>query len=104
MLYKNYSALSFSAIIPLYILQNIFEIIFFMGMWKPRIAKSYVEGWAFFFKNRKIISSERRKVQALRKVTDADILKLMYPGSAKLLHLRLRIAHILTQRILKNGE
>ncbi len=81
---KNYSFPTLVLILPLYFLQNIVEIIFFIVILKPKIAYSYIEGWLFNIKNIKVILKKRKWIQKRRKISDWEILKKMYWGPAKL--------------------
>ena len=87
MLLKNYKLGTLCVILPIYILQNIAEIIAFTLILKPSIASTYFKGWSFNLRNFSKIMDKRRIVQANRKVSDIVILKSMYPGPAKLSHL-----------------
>jgi len=62
---------------------NIFEIIFFLLILKPKIAFSYIEGWWFNIKNFDKIIEKRKWVQNNRKIPDSEIFKKMYFGSGK---------------------
>ncbi|MCK4781685.1 glycosyltransferase family 2 protein [Candidatus Parcubacteria bacterium] len=85
MLLKNYSWYNLLWTLPLYVIQNIFEIIFFLVNLKFKIAWSYFEGWVFIVKNFKGIMKEREWVQRNRKVSDYEIMKkFFYWGPAKL--------------------
>ena len=87
MLLKNYSLLMLTIVLPLYFLQNIFEIVFFLIILKPKIAFSYVEGWLFNIKNIKKTFTKRKKIQTQRKVSDIYILSKMSLIPGKLVHL-----------------
>lgn len=87
MLLKNYSLLSLLWVLSLYILQNIFEILFFLLILKPKIAFSYLEGWWFNIKMLPKTLEKRKWIQEKRMVSDLEILKHMYIGFAKLFHL-----------------
>lgn len=83
-LLKNYSTPVLVAIVPFYILQNLVEIIFFLLIFRPQIAYTYIEGWLFNIKNFKKTLAKRKWVQQHRKVGDFEIMKKMYLGPAKL--------------------
>lgn len=83
-LLKNYSTLMLILILPIYLLQNIIEMLFFVIILKFDIAISYIQGWAFNIKNLKKIMEKRKWIQKRRKVSDIEILKKMYLGPAKL--------------------
>lgn len=87
MILKNYSLVNLIWVLPLYFTQNIFEIVFFLLISKPRIAYTYVEGWTFNVKKLKRIFNERKWVQENRLIDDFTIMKKMYFGSGKLRHL-----------------
>jgi GT2 family glycosyltransferase len=87
MLMKNYSFLTLFIVMPLYIIQNLIEIIFFILLLKPGIAYSYILGWIFNIKIFKKTMSKRKWVQNHRKVSDIVIFGKMYLGSAKLIGL-----------------
>jgi GT2 family glycosyltransferase len=87
MLLKNYAWYNLVWVLPLYILQNIFEIIAFTLVGKPKIAYTYILGWLFNIKHLPRILKKRREVQSVRLVGDREILKLMYKGPGKLHHL-----------------
>lgn len=87
MVLKNYRGYTLFAILPLYLIQNIVEILAFLILLKPRIAWSYIEGWAFNLKNIKPLMAKRRWIQHNREITDRMILKKMFIGPGKLYHL-----------------
>lgn len=89
MLLKNYKLITLMLILPLYIIQNIIEIFFFLLIFKPKISYSYIEGIAFNIKNLKKILKKRRVIQANRKHSDLYIMRNMYSGLGKLRHLLL---------------
>ena len=87
MLLKNYSYISLILILPLYIIQNIIEIIFFLIILKPKVAFSYIEGWIFNIINIKNIVKKRNWIQKNRIKKDLFIFKKMYWGLGKFRHL-----------------
>lgn len=87
MLLKNYAWYNLLWVLPLYFLQNVLEIIFFMLTLKPAIAFTYLRGWSFNIRHLKKILQQRKKVQSERLVRDAQILRNFYKGPAKLIHL-----------------
>jgi len=87
MLLKNYKWFNLLWVLPIYFIQNIFEIIFFLIILKPKIAYSYIAGWVFNIKNIKKIIEKRKWVQKNRKVSDLEIMKKMYIGFGKFRHL-----------------
>ena len=87
MLIKNYSWYNLLWVLPLYILQNIFEVLFFLLILKPKIASSYIDGWMFNIININKTLEKRRWIQKNRIISDLEIFKKMYFGSGKLKHL-----------------
>lgn len=87
MLLKNYAIHNLLWILPLYILQNFFEIGIFLLLLKPRISASYLEGWWFNIKNIRGIIAKRQSIQKNRRINDRSIFKQMYLGSGKFHHL-----------------
>lgn len=87
MLLKNYAWYNLLWTLPLYFLQNIVEIIFFLIILKPKIAWSYVEWWIFNIRYLKRTLLKRGYIQTHRKVGEKEIIKKMYIWFAKLRHL-----------------
>ena len=87
MLLKNYRWFNLLWVLPIYFIQNIFEIIFFVLILKPKIAYSYIQGWWFNVVNFKKIMQKRKWVQENRIAGDYKIIKKMYLGFGKLYHL-----------------
>lgn len=87
MLLKNYKWFNLLWVLPIYFIQNIFEIIFFLIILKPKISYSYIESWIFNIKNIRKILEKRKWVQENRKVGDYEIMKNMYLGFGKIKHL-----------------
>jgi hypothetical protein len=87
MLLKNYKWFNLLWILPIYFIQNIFEILFFLIILKPSIAFSYIEGWWFNIVNMGEILKKRKWVQENRLKGDFLIIKSMYIGFAKFNHL-----------------
>ncbi len=90
MLLKNYSVANLFWVVPVYLLQNVAEIIVFLMMLRPDIALTYFQGWVFNIKNLHRILVKRRKIQSKRLVGDTYIIKKMYHGFGKLKHLKNR--------------
>lgn len=88
MLLKNYKWFNLLWVLPIYFVQNSFEIIFFLMILKPKIAFSYIDGWIFNAINIKEIMKKRKWIQNNRVIGDFEILKKMYIGFAKIDHLR----------------
>ena len=87
MLLKNYKIYNLLWVLPIYFIQNIFEIIFFLLIFKPKIAYSYIQGWCFNVVNFRKIMQKRKWVQENRLVSDYEIMKKMYIGFGKIKHL-----------------
>lgn len=87
MLLKNYSFCSLLWVLPLYLIQNLFEIVFFLLALKPDIALSYISSWIYNARLLKKTLNKRRKIQSLRLVSDFVIINKMYFGLGKLKHL-----------------
>jgi GT2 family glycosyltransferase len=87
MLIKNYSWYNLIWVLPIYILQNLFEIIFMILIFQPKIAFSYIQGWYFNIIHLPRTLQERKWVQKNRKISDAVIMNVMYKGFAKFHHL-----------------
>lgn len=87
MLLKNYSLFMLCFILPLYLLINICEIIFFLILGKISIVKAYKDSWIDVIKNWNDIMKKRTWIQHNRVVSDITILKRMYKKPAKLIHL-----------------
>lgn len=91
MLIKNYSVANLIWVLPIYIIQNFFEAIFFLAIIRPDIAWSYLAGWGFVIKNIGTILRKRREVQRKRICSDWEIMRKYYFwGSAKFSHLLYR--------------
>jgi GT2 family glycosyltransferase len=87
MLLKNYQWQNIIWVLPLYLLQNLLEIVAFLVFLKPKIALSYIEGWLYSIKNLKQILERRREIQSSRKVGDLRVMANMYLGLGKLQNL-----------------
>ena len=88
MLLKNYSFPTLIFVLPFYLLQNIIELVFFLMILNPKISLTYLQGWFFNIKYLKRTWKQRQWVQKNRKINDYEIMKKMYFGSAKYIHLR----------------
>lgn len=88
MLLKNYKWFNLLWLLPIYFVQNILEIIFFLIILKPEISFSYIDGWIFNIINIKKIIKKRKWIQKNRIISDFEIMKKMYIGFAKIGHLR----------------
>lgn len=87
MLLKNYRWRTLFWVLPLYFIQNIFEIIFFVFILQPQTAYSYVQGWWFNIINFRETMRKRAWVQKNRIANDLEILRKMYIGFGKTKHL-----------------
>lgn len=87
MLLKNYSTPMLIIVLPLYFLQNLLEILFFIVILKPKIVLSYIQGWIFNVKNIRRTLKKREWIQKRRVTSDLAILRKMYLGSGKFLWL-----------------
>jgi len=88
MLLKNYSAASLFWVMPSYLAINLVEMACFLTILRPDLTWSYVQGWWFNLIHLRRTLRQRQWVQSRRLVPDREIFKKMYPGSAKLRHLR----------------
>lgn len=87
MLLKNYSFLYLLIILPIYLLINIGEMIFFFILLKPKISLTYIQGIWFNIVHLKRTIKKRSIIQGKRVIPDSEIVKRMYIGSGKLHHL-----------------
>jgi len=85
---KNYSLVSLIIFLPIYLLQSMIEIIFFLLQLKFSISFSYIQGIYFNLMNLERTLKERRWVQRHRLVNDFTILKRMYIGSSRFMHFK----------------
>jgi GT2 family glycosyltransferase len=86
MLLKNYYTITLIFILPIYILQNIIEMIFFLIVLKPKISLSYLQGWYFNIRYLNRTLGTRSWVQSNRKINDWKLMKNMYIGFGKAIH------------------
>jgi GT2 family glycosyltransferase len=99
MLLKNYRWYTLLWVLPLYYGINTIEMCAFLLVGKPKISWSYLEGWWHTLVHLRTILHKRGAVQRMRIASDRDILRCMYPGSAKLMHLYIYLSRtILTKR------
>ena len=87
MLLKNYLWYNLAWVLPIYMVQNIFEMMAFFIFLKPKIAWSYIEGGWFNIKYLPRTLEKRKKIQKGRLVGDDYILKRMYKGFGKFYYL-----------------
>lgn len=88
MLLKNYAWYSLLWVAPIYVLINCLEMFVWILIFKPKIAWTYVQGWAFNIRNIRGILIERNWVQRHRSIGDREVMKKMHIGIGKLYHLR----------------
>jgi len=82
---KNYQWFNLLWVLPLYLLVNIWEILFFLLTGKLKIiSKVYLNSYWYNLKNLGDTLRERRKIQSKRKVSDGEIMKQMENTIAKL--------------------
>jgi len=84
MLLKNYSGFSLLKILPFYFLQLLSESIFFAFLGQFKLAKAYFNAILWNIQNFQDTLKERRKVQAIRAVSDRTIMQRMIKGSSRL--------------------
>lgn len=87
MLIKNYQLVTLMFIIPIYVLVNLVEVVFFTLLLRPEIASTYIEAWKNVWVKRRTILHSRSTVQRMREISDIQILKVMSHYPAKLQHL-----------------
>lgn len=88
MLLKNYAWPNLIWVLPVYFLQNIFEMLFFLIILKPKITLTYFQGWWFNAQHLQEILEKRKWVQKNRIVSDFQLMKKrFYFGFAKIYHL-----------------
>ncbi len=92
MLLKNYGASSLVIILPIYFMQNIVEIVFFLCIGKPRIARSYVEGWVYNLKHLRRTIRKRVLIKKMRIASEVYIFNILYKGSGKLHNLHTHLS------------
>lgn len=88
MLIKNYSLPFLVLLLPFYVLQNIFEFVFFLFLLRPDISITYIKSYYYVLRNLRRILKKRRLVQSKRRISDTTIIKNMYFGFGKLYHLK----------------
>ena len=84
MLLKNYTWYNLLWVLPIYLIQNIFEFLAFLLLLKPKIAWSYVEGLCFNAMNICKIFRKRKIIQKRRETSDFEIIMKMFFGFGKL--------------------
>ena len=91
MLLKNYSWHTLLWVLPIYFLQNLVEILFFLLILKPGISWSYIEGWVFNATHFMETLKKKEVVQKRRIIDDREIMRKMYLGSGAFYHLLQRL-------------
>ena len=87
MLLKNYAWYTLLWTLPIYLLQNLGEMLAFTIIGKPKIAYSYIEWWMYNIKNLRRMWEQSTIIQQKRKINDTMILSRMYHGFWKVKHL-----------------
>lgn len=77
MLLKNYSSKALIVILPIYFVQNLFEILFFCLTLKPSLVYTYIQGWMFNIENLPKTLRKRSWIQSHRVVSDSVIIRNM---------------------------
>lgn len=88
MLLKNYSWFNLLWVLPLYLSQNLLELIIFLLIGRPRIAQSYILGIWPSIKFCRGIYRKRQEIQKKRLIGDREILRKMVIVPGKLIHLK----------------
>lgn len=86
MLIKNYKLYSLLWILPLYVLQNVLEMVGLLLLLQPQLIWTYVLPWYKILHSLPVILTERRWIQNHRTVSDQLLFALMYHGVGKLRH------------------
>jgi len=93
-LLKNYSNLSLIFILPLYLLHNLFEFIFFLIILKPKIIFYYLKAYLWNLTNLPSTLKLHRQIQKNRQITDWQIITRLSFTSGKFINLlKLGIPH-----------
>jgi GT2 family glycosyltransferase len=99
MLLKNYKGFTLTWILPLYLMQNLFDGL--LLCLKPRLAWSYVEAWGFNLKLLRRTMAKRKWIQANRVISDRDVFNRMYKGSGRLQFVFHKLCH---KRLYEGGD
>ena len=84
-LIKNYKLITLMWVLPINIVINIFEVIFFLFLGKFKIVyHAYIKAYLYILKNLRIILLKRRDIQKKRKVPDREVLSKMEKKIGKL--------------------
>lgn len=87
MLLKNYVRYNLLWILPIYMIINILEMIFFICIGKFKIWYTYLKWWYYNIKILPKTLKKRFEIQSRRDISDSEVMKYMYNWSAKLHHL-----------------
>lgn len=87
-LLKNYRIFTLLAILPLYFLINLIEILFYLVLLRFKVVYLYLKAYLWNLVNLAGTLKKRREVQRQRVVSDRKIISLMYRGSGKLVALK----------------
>jgi len=87
-LFKNYSLITLILVLPLYLLINLGEILFFLLTLRPKAAYSYLNAYGWNLSKLKETFKKRARIQQSRKISDSQLVRKMYKGSGKLLALK----------------
>ena len=83
---KNYSTFSLIVILPLVLVFNLLEIIFFTFTLNFKLASCYIKAYAWIFSHFPAVLKKRKVVQTSRKVSDFHIIKKMSLFNSKLIY------------------
>ena len=81
---KNYKLNTLILTLPLYLLINLLEFLFFIILLKPQMSYVSIRSIIWNIKNLKNTLEKRKKIQSLRNTQDAQIFKMMYSYPMKL--------------------
>lgn len=87
MLIKNYSFHNLLWVLPIYLIINLFEILFFLIILKPKISLSYIQGIIYNIKLLPKTLKKRKEIQKKRIISDIEVMKYMYRWFWKFHHL-----------------
>jgi len=83
-LLKNYSSFTLIWLLPISVIMNLCEMIFFLILLKPKISLCYIRAYMWNLSNLKCILIKRREIQNKRVVPDKEIMEKMCWTSAKI--------------------
>lgn len=81
---KNYSWYNLLWVLPSIFIINLAEIVLFLFLGKPKVALSYIKAYHWNIFNLRNTLRKRKWIQNRRIISDKEIMKYMYKGSAKL--------------------